>query len=146
MVTGHQNHPLGALLAVMALSHAGSSSCNLSIPPLAPFLREELHLTHSQVGMWMSFFCIGVVSASVVFGWITDLLGERRALIIGLGIRGIFMIAFAWVHTFLLGGFLLFLSGIEYSGVNPATWWTGWVLTTEPGICWLSPGSRFFSS
>jgi sugar phosphate permease len=93
----------------------------LSIPPLTPFLRDELHLTHAQVGMLTSFLYIGVVAASLLFGWVSDSLGERWALILGLGIQGVFMIGFAWIHTFLLGGIILLLSGIGYSSVNPAT-------------------------
>ncbi|HEX7372281.1 MAG TPA: MFS transporter, partial [Thermodesulfobacteriota bacterium] len=95
-----KNPPLGSLLVVMTLSHTVTSFCNLSLPPLTPFLREELHLTHAQVGMLMSFFYIGVVSASIPFGWASDFLGERWALILGLGIQGLFMIGFAWIHTF----------------------------------------------
>ena len=116
-----QNHRLGVLLAVLTLSHVVASFCNLSIPPLTPFLRDELHLTHAEVGMLMSFYYIGVVAASLIFGWISDYLGERWALILGLGIQGVFMIGFAWSHTFFLGGILLLLSGIGYSSVNPAT-------------------------
>jgi ACS family hexuronate transporter-like MFS transporter len=112
---------LGIILAVMTLSHVVASFCNLSIPPLTPFLRDELHLTHAQVGMLTSFLYIGVVAASLLFGWVSDSLGERWALILGFGIQGVFIIGFAWVHTFLLGGILLLLSGIGYSSVNPAT-------------------------
>ena len=112
---------LGAILAVMTLAHTVASFCNLSIPPLTPFLRDELNLTHAEVGLLMSFIYIGVVSSSLFFGWITDLLGERRALTLGLGIQGVFMIGFAWIHSFLLGGVFLLLSGIGYSSVNPAT-------------------------
>ncbi len=42
-------------------------------------------------------------------------------MILGFGIQGVFMIGFAWIHTFILGGILLLLSGIGYSSVNPAT-------------------------
>ena len=116
-----KNPPLGSLLVVMTLSHTVTSFCNLSLPPLTPFLREELHLTHAQVGMLMSFFYIGVVSASIPFGWASDFLGERWALILGLGIQGLFMIGFAGIHSFFIGGILLLLSGIGYSSVSPAT-------------------------
>ena len=86
-----KNPPLGVLLAVMTLSHTVSAFGNLSIPPLTPFLRDELNLTHAEVGLLMSFIYIGVVSASLFFGWITDLLGERRALTLGLGYAGGFL-------------------------------------------------------
>ncbi len=106
MDAGQKNPLLGAILAVMTLAHTGASFCNLSIPPLTPFLRAELHLTHAQVEMLMSFFYIGVVSASILFGWASDFLGGRRALILRLGIQRVFMICFSWVHTFILGGIL----------------------------------------
>jgi sugar phosphate permease len=117
----HNTPRLGVLLALLTLSHTVASFCNLSIPPLTPFLRDELHLTHAQVGMLTSFLYIGVVAASLLFGWLSDTLGERWALILGFGIQGVFMIGFAWIHTFLLGGIILLLSGIGYSSVNPAT-------------------------
>ncbi len=79
---------LGVLLALLTLSHTVASFCNLSIPPLTPFLRDELHLTHAQVGMLTSFLYIGVVAASLLFGWVSDSLGERWALMLGFGIRG----------------------------------------------------------
>jgi len=82
----------------------------------------------------MSFIYIGVVSSSLFFGWITDLLGERRVLTLGLGIQGAFMIGFAWVHSFFLGGVLLLLSGIGYSSVNPAT--------TKGVMRWFPPQGR----
>jgi len=129
-----KNPSLGVLLAVMTLSHTVSAFCNLSIPPLTPFLRDELNLTHAEVGLLMSFIYIGVVSSSLFFGWITDLLGERRVLTLGLGIQGLFMIGFAWVHAFFIGGVLLLLSGVGYSGVNPAT--------TKGVMRWFPPQGR----
>jgi len=134
MAGNRKNPPLGVLLAVMTLSHTVSAFCNLSIPPLTPFLRDELNLTHAEVGLLMSFIYIGVVSSSLFFGWITDLLGERRVLTLGLGIQGAFMIGFAWVHSFFLGGVLLLLSGIGYSSVNPAT--------TKGVMRWFPPQGR----
>jgi ACS family hexuronate transporter-like MFS transporter len=118
----------------MTLAHTVSAFCNLSLPPLTPFLRDELKLTHAEVGWLMSFIYIGVVSSSLFFGWITDRLGERRALTLGLGIQGVFMIGFARAHAFLLGGLLLLLSGIGYSSVNPAT--------TKGVMRWFPPQGR----
>ena len=134
MDAGYKNPPLGVLLAVMTLAHSVSAFCNLSIPPLTPFLRDELNLTHAEVGLLMSFIYIGVVSSSLFFGWLTDILGERWALTLGLGIQGVFMIGFAWVHAFFLGGVLLLLSGIGYSSVNPAT--------TKGVMRWFPPQGR----
>ena len=134
MDTRPKNRPLGVLLSVMLLSHAVSSFGNLSIPPLTPFLRDELNLSHAQVGMLTSFIYVGVVSASILSGWISDILGERRALILGLGIQGLFMIAFAWAHSLFLGGIFLALSGVGYSSVNPAT--------TKGVMRWFPPQGR----
>ncbi|HSR12630.1 MAG TPA: MFS transporter, partial [Thermodesulfobacteriota bacterium] len=54
-------------------------------------------------------------------GWATDFLGERQTLILGFAVQGVFILGFAWIHSFLMGGLLLLLSGIGYSSVNPAT-------------------------
>jgi MFS transporter, ACS family, hexuronate transporter len=130
----HKNQSLGVLLSVMTLAHAVASFGNLSIPPLTPFLRDELNLSHAQVGMLTSFIYVGVVSASILSGWISDIFGERRALILGLGIQGIFMTAFASVHSLLFGGIFLALSGVGYSSVNPAT--------TKGVMRWFPPQGR----
>ena len=129
-----KNRSLGVLLSVMLLAHAVASFGNLSIPPLTPFLRDELNLSHAQVGMLTSFIYVGVVSASILSGWISDIFGERRALILGLGIQGLFMTAFASVHSLVYGGIFLALSGVGYSSVNPAT--------TKGVMRWFPPQGR----
>jgi len=109
------------VLFIITLSHILSSFCNLSIPPLSPFLRSDLNLSHAQVGLLMSAFYVGVISVSIPIGWITDSLGVRLALILGLGILGIFMVGFGAASSFPIGCFLLFLAGTGYSSMNPAT-------------------------
>ncbi len=116
-----QNPSLGIILLILTLSHTVISFSNLSIPALTPFLREELGLTHAQLGMFISFFFSGVAAASIFFGRTSDLLGERRTLMIGLGIQGVFMIGFSLISSFILGGLLLVMAGIGYSSVAPAT-------------------------
>jgi len=130
----HKKQSLGVLLSVMTAAHAVASFGNLSIPPLTPFLRDELNLSHAQVGMLTSFIYVGVVSASILSGWVSDIFGERRALILGLGIQGLFMTAFASVHSLFLGGIFLALSGVGYSSVNPAT--------TKGVMRWFPPQGR----
>lgn len=116
------SHPrLKTILAVLTLAHAVASFGNLSIPPLTPQLRDELHLTHAQIGMLMSAFYAGVVSSSIPFGWITDLIGERRSLMIGMGIQGAFTVLFAGTSHFVVWCVLLYFAGFGYSSVNPAT-------------------------
>jgi ACS family hexuronate transporter-like MFS transporter len=127
------NRSQGLILGIITLSHVISSFSNLSIPPLTPFLQEELHLTYTQVGFLTSAFYTGVVCASIPAGWVTDLLGERRALALGLGIQGAFILSFATIHDLFIGGLFLFLAGIGYCSVNPAT--TKIVMTYFP-----SPG------
>ncbi len=126
--------PLGTILAVMTLAHTAVSFSNLSIPALTPFLREELHLTHAQLGMFISFFFSGVMAASIFFGWTSDLLGERRTLMLGLGIQGVFMIGFSLISSFTMGGLLLIMAGLGYSSVAPAT--------TKGVIRWFSSQGR----
>ncbi|MGA2957394.1 MAG: MFS transporter [Thermodesulfobacteriota bacterium] len=109
------------VLFIITLSHILSSFCNLSIPSLTPFLRNDLNLSHAQVGLLMSAFYVGVISVSIPIGWITDRLGVRLALILGLGILGIFMVGFGAASSFPIGCFLLFLAGTGYSSMNPAT-------------------------
>jgi len=122
------------VLFIITLSHILSSFCNLSIPSLTPFLRNDLNLSHAQLGLLMSAFYVGVISVSIPIGWITDRLGERLALILGLGILGIFMVGFGAASTFPIACFLLFLAGTGYSSMNPAT--------TKAVMNWFPPQGR----
>jgi fucose permease len=131
MDTSPQNPRLGIILTVMTLSHTIASFCNLSIPSLTPFLRNELHLTHAQVGMLMSFFYIGVVSASIFFGWTTDLMGELvRKELVGQAT------GFSLTITFL--GIIFFRLFSDTSSTDSGP-------TPGPGICWPFLGLWLYS-
>ncbi len=108
-------------LTLATLAHGLGSFAALAVAPLSPFLVEALHLTRAQVGLFLPAVYLGGVVMSLPAGWLTDHLGVRLTLGLGLAIIGV-MVAL----TSLAGALpsflaLLVVAGFGFSVLNPAT-------------------------
>ncbi|MFC1932875.1 MFS transporter [Chloroflexota bacterium] len=93
----------------------------LSIPPLAPFLKEDLGLTSAQVGLFMSAAAAGYATMLIPAGWLVDRIGVRRMLLIGELIGGIFIMGMFTITTFTGGLIFMFLAGLGMGCLMPST-------------------------
>lgn len=89
--------------------------------PLAPALQENLGITRAQVGMFSSAIYLGMMFFSTHTGWLTDKYGVRLFLLVGSGAQGILFSILALSHSFLLSLLIVFLAGVGYQFINPAT-------------------------
>ncbi|HBQ29157.1 MAG TPA: hypothetical protein DD719_07215 [Desulfotomaculum sp.] len=107
-------------LTVFTLSYIFAALAANSIGPLAPFLQEELGFTKGNIGLFTASIYLAAALSGIPSGWLADHLGVRKALVIGLVIQAILTCG---LLTGLLPWMLLFmfLSGIGYGVVNPAT-------------------------
>jgi sugar phosphate permease len=108
-------------LTLVTLGHALGSFAVLGVAPLSPFLVDALHLTRVQVGLLLPAAYLGGVLMSLPSGWLTDHLGVRVTLGLGLGVIGV-MVGLATLTSSLVP-FLgcLVLAGFGFSVLNPAT-------------------------
>lgn len=106
----------------------------LSIPPLAPFLREELQLTHAEIGLLMSAAAAGVLAIQLPAGWLIDRIGIRIPLLIGQVLGGISLLGMSRIHSVNSGIAIMALVGI----------WVGFltVSTTKAVVHWFPAKER----
>lgn len=83
------------------------------VPPVLPFVVEDLGITHGQAGLLMSLFALPGIVLSLSSGWLTDRFGERVVGSLGLAVMGSGALAMA--HA---GSFALILAGRTLSGIG----------------------------
>jgi MFS family permease len=106
---------------LVTLAHSLSALSVLSVAPLSPFLLEAFHLSRAQVGFLLPAIYLGGVVMSLPAGWLTDRLGVRLTLLLGQGLTGVMIGVAALSQEFPTFLGLLFLGGLGWSVLNPAT-------------------------
>lgn len=86
----------------------------LSIGPVAPFLKESLHLSNASVGLLNTAIGIIYLPAMAISGWIADRVGVRRVLIFGTLFGGTTVVAIFFFPTYKAMLILMTLSGIGF--------------------------------
>jgi NNP family nitrate/nitrite transporter-like MFS transporter len=104
--------------------------------PLAPFLREEFHLTDTQQGVLVAVPLLGASMLRPAFGALCDWIGGRRAGLLGLALT----IAPLWLgwkgahtlaHLYIVG-FLLGIAGASFAVAMPLA--SGWYPSRYQGV------------
>jgi len=108
-------------LTLATVGHAAGSFAMLAVAPLAPLLLDALHLTRAQVGLLLPAAYLGGVLMALPAGWVTDWLGVRYTLGLGLVLIGAMVGAGAAAATFPALLACLVVGGFGFSVLNPAT-------------------------
>ncbi|MDF2682723.1 MAG: transporter [Brevibacillus sp.] len=82
-----------------------------------PVIIKEWNMSLGDAGLLGTSTLIGVGLSSVVLGWFSDNYGRRRALLVSLGIFGLFTVAIAVSQTWEQFMVLRFLAGLGLGGV-----------------------------
>jgi len=90
-------------------------------PALIPFALADLPLTKAGAGMLASAFFAGALVSVVPVGRLIDRVGIRRSLTLGLGLMAVCVSLASLSRSFPYFYFCLFLSGIGFGSVYPAT-------------------------
>jgi len=93
----------------------------LSIGPLAPFLKEEMELTSTQIGLLMTAAAAGYMTSIIPAGWATDRIGIRRILLIGEVVGGSFMLGMFIVPSYQIALVIMAMAGFGCGCLMPAT-------------------------
>ncbi|MGH7397729.1 MAG: MFS transporter, partial [Candidatus Rokuibacteriota bacterium] len=123
--------------AVLALIMAAQIMANvgpLGIPSIAPLIREDLGLSVTQAGSFLSAYYIGPVLISLPAGWLADRWGVRGAMVLGQALIAIGLFAAAVAPTFSFLLVIMVLAGAGYGVLNPTT--------TKAGMAWFPPRQR----
>jgi len=101
----------------------------LSVGPLAPFFKDDLGVTSTQVGLIMSAAAIGYMASMFPTGWVVDKIGARWPIIAGELIAGMCMIGLFFVTSYTGLLILMFITGLGCGFLLPST--------TQAVIAWF---------
>jgi sugar phosphate permease len=110
-----------AILALVTLAYAAVALAALAAAPLAPFLLDDLGLTRVQVGLLLPAVYLGGVVMSLPAGWLTDRLGTRLTLALGMAVTGVPMALAAATPSLPVLLLCFVAAGFGFSVGNPAT-------------------------
>ncbi len=109
------------ILGVVWLAFTSIWIQRLSIPPLSPFLRDNLSFTHTQIGLLMSAAALAALVIQVPSGWLVDRIGIRPVLLICQVIGAIFLLGMSRINSFTSAIIFMSLVGLWCGGLTPAT-------------------------
>jgi predicted MFS family arabinose efflux permease len=105
------------LLGVHVVGTAGY----MAVMAMAPVIRSDLDLTAKDFGLFMSAFFASQVITALPSGVVTDRFGVGWTLFSSMVLMAIGAVMFAATASFIPGLAAMFLMGLGYSLVNPAT-------------------------
>jgi MFS transporter, ACS family, hexuronate transporter len=122
------------ILGVLWITYIVVFLNRLSVGPLSPFFKEELHLTSAQVGFVMSVAAIGYLTPQIPVGWLVDRIGARWPLAVGEFIAAGAMFALFFVGTYPALLALMFITGAGCGCLTPST--------TQGVVVWFPQNER----
>jgi len=109
------------IVGVLWLGHAISFMNMASLGTLAPFIKTDLLLTSTQIGLFISVLSVGASLSQIPAGVITDRLGVRIILSLSVALMGFFLAALSLSPSFLAALAVLFLYGLGSGVIIPAS-------------------------
>ena len=109
------------MLAAITLAQATEAFAVQGFPTLIPGITGDLFLTKTQIGLLTSSFFAGGFVTVIPAGWLIDRIGVRLSLVLGLSSMAVFVALASRAASFGLLYACLFLSGIGFGSVYPAT-------------------------
>jgi sugar phosphate permease len=109
------------ILGVLWITYIVVFLNRLSVGPLAPFFKDDLGITSTQVGLVISAASSGYMLTMFPIGWLVDRIGARWPIVLGELIAGSCMIAlfFATSYVYLLA--FMFITGMGCGFLLPST-------------------------
>jgi ACS family hexuronate transporter-like MFS transporter len=110
-----------AMIARLVGIQVAAAMAVLGVPPLTPALRAEFELSRGRAGLLMTAAFLGVVAASWPAGRLVSAVGVRRSMAVACLGLGVALAATGLASSYVVVLLALFVVGIFYSPVTPAT-------------------------
>lgn len=123
--------------AILALILAAQTAANvgpLGIPAIAGLIRDDLGLTLTQAGSFLSAYYIGPILMSLPAGTIADRWGVGPTLVLGQFVIAGGLLAAAAAGSYPVLIVLMMAAGVGYGMLNPTS--------TKAVMSWFPPGQR----
>ena len=108
---------VGILWLVHAIAFMNISSLGI----LAPFIKEDFHLSSFQIGFLISALSIGASLSQMPAGLITDFAGVRLMLTVAVSMIGFILVLFSLAPYYWIALMILLIYGSANGIVGPAT-------------------------
>lgn len=124
------------ILGAGTFAQSTFSASSVGIAALAPALRSHYHLTLGQVGIALGAVFFGMMPTLLPWGLLTDRIGERAVIAVGLGGAGAAMCAASLTKSFVALVVLLIVFGALGSSINAASGRAvmGWFAAGQRGL------------
>jgi MFS transporter, ACS family, glucarate transporter len=106
------------VLGIAWVTYFAVYALRVTVPPLSPFIMEELHLSNTEIGLLVSSAALGYSIFQVPAGWLIDRAGIRRMFFIGTFMAGALIVTMYFTTSLPGASLVLFLGGIG-SGCFP---------------------------
>ncbi|MBI4635072.1 MAG: MFS transporter [Candidatus Rokubacteria bacterium] len=128
---------IGQRWVILALVLAAQTVANigpLGIPAIASLIRDDLGLTLTQAGSFLSAYYIGPILMSLPAGTLADRWGIARMLILGQAVIALGLVAVSASASYAGLIVLMVVAGFGYGMLNPTS--------TKAVMAWFPPGQR----
>jgi len=109
------------ILSIFTGTYFFSAFAALCFAPLLPFISEELHISSASLGLFVSLIYFGALASGFPVGLLSDYWGVPKTITLGLLIFGLSLGFVACSPSFNLMAVFLFIAGMGYGVLNPAT-------------------------
>jgi len=109
------------ILGVLWITYIVVFLNRLSVGPLAPFFKDDLDITSTQVGLVMSAASSGYMVTMFPVGWLVDRIGAKWPIVIGEMIAGLCMIVLFFATSYLYLLTFMFITGVGCGFLLPST-------------------------
>ena len=111
---------MSGLMPLFVLAHFSHHFTAAIFQPLTPFIRDEFSLNYQQMGWIMSATNIAYGVSHLPAGWLTDRLGPRIMIMLGISGVALFAILAGLAPSYMLLFVFMILLGVMGGGYHPA--------------------------
>lgn len=111
---------MSGLVPLFVLAHFSHHFTAAIFQPLTPFIRDEFSLNYQQMGWIMSATNIAYGASHLPAGWLSDRLGPRVMILLGISGVAFFAILAGLAPGYIILAVFLVMSGIMGGGYHPA--------------------------
>jgi MFS transporter, FSR family, fosmidomycin resistance protein len=119
-VLGSARAPYFRVVGPVSAAHFVSHYYQLVLAPLLPFVRDEYHVTYTQIGLVLAAFNVVTAALQTPAGFLVDRLGARALLVAGLVIGAIAFVIAGLVDSFLVMVVMFAIAGVGNTVYHPA--------------------------
>ncbi len=111
---------MSGLVPLFVLAHFSHHFTAAIFQPLSPFIRDEFSLNYEQFGWMLSGFNIAYGVSHLPAGWLTDRLGPRIMILLGISGVALFAILSGLAPSYIIMFTFMILLGVMGGGYHPA--------------------------